>query len=424
MDNLEKYDYFMRIIDKWTEEATDMQGVPFKHLREGALVREVVVSPGFSISVPRLKTYFATDILDIFPRNASSRITWREIRRFLAEEEGKKYSFNFEELEKCFSPEENREAAKRTQLIADNEELTENVETWEDIPVYLLEKLQEKFRRKLGEYWHMCDLDFDESKLRKGRDIKWKPRKSREPEDGEKEEHSKLDEQKLDKYMECLTTLALHEIFARKLTEKWNVLMGELERHSEMLDKIPEEMTEIVELFDKADDEGKRKLAEQVKVRTQEKIENIKRFEKIWILQLLCLEHNISLGAEIQIVMLLEKKRLEELKDGKGDRKWKVEDFLEFMGSRFLTSVENYNRNKKKYYNRLEADVWDIFIHYLNSIPQWARRDITGAVETYLGIVEKGKLNGEQREKLWYAQSIIACPLMDMAETEKSPRGL
>lgn len=65
MDNLEKYDYFMRIIDKWTEEATDMQGVPFKHLREGALVREVVVSPGFSISVPRLKTYFATDILDL-----------------------------------------------------------------------------------------------------------------------------------------------------------------------------------------------------------------------------------------------------------------------------------------------------------------------------------------------------------------------
>lgn len=420
MDNLERYDHFMRTIDRWTEEVTDTQGVPFKHLRKGALVREVVVSPGFSISVARLKTYFATDILEIFPRNISSRVTWRDIRRFLAEEDGKKYNFDFGELEKCFSPEENREAAGRTQLIADNSGLTEHVEVWEDIPVYLLEKLREKFQRMLGEYWHICDADFDESKLRRGQEVKWKPRKPYKPKDEKDEEdmetgeHRKLDEQKLDKYMECLTTLALHEIFVRKLTENRDTLMGEFERHNKMLEKIPGEMTEVVTLFDQADDEGKKKLAEQVKVRTREEIENIRWFEKFWILQLLCLEHNISLGAEIQIVMLLEKKRLEELRDDKDGNDWKVEDFLEFMERRFLTSVENYNRNKKKYYTQLEADVRDVFVRYLRSIPWPARRDITGAVENYLKIVEKGRLTEEERTRLWYVQSIIACPLMDM----------
>ncbi|MCI9438864.1 MAG: hypothetical protein HFH85_17250 [Lachnospiraceae bacterium] len=47
MDRLEKFNYLMGVIEDWAEETPDRYGSTFRHLQEGAAVRELVVTPGF-----------------------------------------------------------------------------------------------------------------------------------------------------------------------------------------------------------------------------------------------------------------------------------------------------------------------------------------------------------------------------------------
>lgn len=402
MDRREKYEYLMGIIDRWTEEKQTEPKESFKHLLEGALVRENVVTPGVCTSVARLKTYLSLDILQIY--STKSRITWKEISRALAGETKKKYMYNFQMLDQCFSPKENREAAKGLQLLAEDSELPESLEEWEDVPVYLLERLQEVFQKKLGEYWRMCDESPNGSTG--GKKITGR---SRGTASAAKDNGGRA---KQEKYMECVRALALHEIFVRKFLETRNMMLEEAGKHYEMLGSMPDEMTEAVSRFGEADGIRRKELAEQLKFRIREEMENIKWHGKFLILQVVCLEHMISLGAEIQVIMLLEKKRLEEIHDSTKSVRGEVERYLEFMKDRYLTSIDNYNKNKNKYYRSLEKRVKDVFFCYVDSIPWCERQDVSKIIESYLGMVEQGRWNEEQRAELWKAQKIIAAPLL------------
>jgi hypothetical protein len=410
MDRLEKFNYLMGVIEDWAEETPDRYGSTFRHLQEGAAVRELVVTPGFCISVQRLKTFLALGVLEIYPSTSASNVSWLNIRRDLAGEAGKKYSFYYDELEKCFSAEANRQAAKNTQLIGDNPGLTDEAEGWEDVPLYLLEKLQEKFRKTLGEYWHLCAVDVGQNPA-----VPCSPKEGKTWKD-EYQECEKLLLQKRDKYMECLMALALHELFVKKYSESWSMLAEEAEHQNEVFQNLPEEMEEVIRAFGKEDGEGKKKLVERARIQAQKSESLQKWYKKFMILGLSCLEHNISLGAEIQIVMLLEKKRLEEM-DYRGKRlEHKVGQYLTFMEKRLLSSMEVYNKNKKKCYQQLEVYMKDVFVEFINSIPWESQQDITQAVKRYMEIVEQGRGAAARRKELWYAQSMIAAPLIQPSE--------
>lgn len=389
MDRLETYDYLMGIIDRWTVEKPEEQRGAFKHLQEGALVRETVVTPGSNTSVPRLKTCFSTEILEIYP--SKTRITWSDIRRALAKETDKKYNFDFRLLNQCLLPEENRKAVRKLPLLAECGQLADDIEEWDDLPVFLLERLQELFRKKLGRYWRICHQNAAGSNPKNN---------------GEKKEA----------YLECVRTLALHEIFVRELLAVRERMMEEAEQHHKELEAIPDRMEDAVSQFGRTEEHMRKESAEQVRSQTRESIKTIQWYGKFCVFLAVCLEHMISLGAEIQVIMLLEKKRLEEIDERKKNSKYEIERYLEFMKEQYLTGVEKYNKNKWKYYSNLENRVKNLFFHYVKQLSGSGRHLMSDALETYLRIVEQGKWNEKQAAELWNAQILMAVPLFKRKE--------
>lgn len=55
------------------------RGETFKNLREGLLVRELVVTPGCSISMTTMKNFLATEVLEIYKWKSGSKISWWDI---------------------------------------------------------------------------------------------------------------------------------------------------------------------------------------------------------------------------------------------------------------------------------------------------------------------------------------------------------
>lgn len=384
MNRLEQFDNLMNVFDQWTEETPERYGGSFKNLKRGVSVRELIVTPDHSISVPKLKTYFATEVLKIYRRDTRSKVSWKDIRRSLAGETKKKYSFDFSELDKCFSPEENKKAAKRTRLLREYAGLTENAESWKRVPVCLLERIQEMFRRKLGDYWRLCGQENDDPDTRKK------------------------------EYGECIILLSLHEIFVREYAKKCSRLMEEARQRRVILNEAYDGLIEAGNRFREADESRKKNLREQIEVRTQDSLKNAKWMEEFWIFQMSCLEHIIALEAEIQLIMLLEGKKLNEMERNKEKSLWRrTEEHLDFMKDRFLDDYVCFNRNKVKFYRRLEADVREIFLGFMSRVPLPEKRAVSGAIKEYLEITEQGKMDGEQREKLWEAECIIVRPLME-----------
>ncbi len=382
MGRLEIFDYLMGVFDRWTEEEPERYGGSFKNLRKGVGVRELIVTPNCSVSVSMLKTYFAMEVLQIYQRNTRSKVSWKDIQRSLAGEAKKKYSFDFTELDKCFSAKENKMAAGRTQLLAEYSRLEENEEGWKDAPVYLLERLQEMFRKKLGAYLCICDLEHDDPDARR------------------------------EKYKECLIMLSLHEIFVREYAQICSRRLKEARQRGMVFNKTFDKLVEAGGLFGGADTDGKKILAKQVRNQTQESMEYIKWIGAFWILQLLWLEHNIALEAEIQLVMLLELKKLDEMGGSREENIWgRVEKYLEFMKDKYLDDYVNYNKNKVKFYRRLEADVQKIFLNFMSTIPLPEKNAVSHAIRDYLELVEQGAVDDERRKQLWLAQCIMVRPL-------------
>ena len=384
MDRLEIFHDLMGILDRWTEEAPERYGGSFKNLRRGVGVRELIVTPNCSVSVPMLKTYFATEVLNIYRWNTRSKVSWKDIQRSLAGKTEKKYRFDFTELDKCCSPGENQKAAEKTQLLSECFWSEADGRTFMEIPVYLLMRLQELFRKKLGQYWRICDMESDRPEIRR------------------------------ETYKECLLMLSLHEIFTREYARKCSRLMEEARQRNIRFHETFDQMTEIGRRFGQAAQNERSVLAGQIRDRTKESMEYIRWIEAFFIHQLLCLENNIALEAEIQLAMLLELKKLDQMRGDSRKSLWlKAEAYLECMKDKYTDDYVDFNRNKVRFYKQLETNVQEIFLKFMNTIPLPEKNEISDSIKDYLTITEqKEPINEEQRKRLWLAQCRMVRPLM------------
>lgn len=412
MEPAERFAYLMGIIDRWTDDAPDKNAGAFRYLKEGLWVREIVVTPGCSISVAQMKTYLATAVLEIYPFNTSAKVSYRDIQRFLSGEAVKKYSFDFKGLERCFSLEENRRAARESRLC---KELAEKVEDWENVSLYLLERLQRLFRIRLGQYWQMCDPDAGRFPERAGERLKWKQRTGRGEEGGEDaagewEEDGALLAKKQNKYVECLMALALHEIFVREYGQRYELLFQEAEERRKVIGETREATVSYAQRYAHGNEEEREELLREYGIQAQEVQEYVKWFAAYMALQMLCMEHIIGVEAEIQMIMILETKNLESIKLN-ASLGWRLSKYLEVMEDRWTESFTRYNKNKVRIYRQLETDMENIFLRYMKQNDMSMRKVFSKAVKAYLRIVEKGRLGEEQLQELWESQCILAGPL-------------
>lgn len=414
MTAAEKFERLMDVIQYWTEDSpgADRYIGPFRHLSRDLWIREICVTPGCGVSVALLKTFLASVVLEIYPWNNRSKISYRDIQSFLAgENDCKKYSFFFGELEKCFSAEVNADALGRSQLCRNSRPLMENMEEEGTVPLYLLEKLQTMAQIKLGEYWHMCNPDLEQAKLKKNEQIKWKQR-SGEKQDDEEDDESSAPKQ--NKYMECLMTVALHEIFVRECERQLIALQDEISKRQNCVGSAKEKIDVLAKLLLNAEEESARAWLEDTEGIVGELKEYTSWVSKRILLMGEYMEHVIGVETEILLIMILETKNLEVMKRD-ASLGSQMTKYLECMRDRSTESFLRYNKNRGKYYRQLETDIREIFIHYLEHVNAAARQNFSEAMHTYLTILESGKIDEEKRKRLWEAQSVLAMPMWHAA---------
>lgn len=423
MNLAEKFDYLMDVIDRWTEATDDRKAGPFKNLREGMWMREVAVTPSCSVNIPSLKTYFAIEVLNIYPSHSRSKISYLNIRRYLVGDAAKKYSFDFTELEKCFSPEANREALKSSQLSTSLKTAMETGNHGDVSPSpYLLGRIQQVFRTKLGKYWNMCDSNARQSFCGMGKQQKWRqracppprkvekddwvedPKDDREDELGEDEK--KLMLQRQNGYMECLVALALHEIFTRECDYRYVQLQKRCERNHSLAEEIKEKLESFLELCSRSSEREEAQLLEQGTDIAQKLKEYRERIASYMILLPLYLEHVVGVEAEMLIATILESRNLGDVKADIGLQR-RLKKYLEAMNGREMESFTRYDKNKSKLYRQLEADMEAVFFRYMEQASIPAGQNVSDAVDTYLSIVGENKYGSEQMNMLWNAQCVL-----------------
>lgn len=413
----EKFDHLMNIIQYWTEDVsgTDRYVGPFRHLSKDLWIREVCVTPGCGVSVAQLKTFLASVVLEIYPWNNRSKISYRDIQKFLEGGDNcKKYSFFFGELEKCFSAEENADALERSQLCRKSCPLMGNIEEERTVPLYLLEKLQTMVRIKMGEYWHMCNPDPEQTGLKKSEQIKWKQKIVAQQE----EDVDEASAPKQNKYMECLMTVALHEIFVRECERQLLALQEEINQSRSCVESTKDKIDVLVKSLLNAEEENAKAWLEDTADSVRKVEEYTRRVSKNIFLLGEYTEHVIGVETEIMLIMILETKNLEVIKrDASLGRQ--MTKYLECMRDRSTESFLRYNKNRGTYYKQLETDIRKIFISYMEHINTATRQSFSEAMHTYLMILENGKTDEEKRKNLWEAQCVLAMPLWHASGEDK-----
>ncbi len=398
MDRAEQFDYLMEVIDRWTREKAEKDAGPLRYLEEGSWVREVCVTPGCSISVSQLKTYLSTAVLEIYPWNTGSKVSYRDIRKFLAQDPtAKKYAFYFQTLDKCFSVRENYLAAKRSMLIRG---YTQTDGTVGEFPLALLEHIQALVRRKLGEYWEICSPDFGVSFPER---VKWKQRASREPQ----EDEPQADRQ--NKYMECIMAIALHEIWLRECGRMLGIAYESVSAWRDSIHQAGDEISLFAERLSRADQEQAWEWMRQMEDSVRKVGEYAEQLTRYAFFLAAYTEYSMGLMAELLLVMVMETKNLDVMKPWTGRRQ--IEWLLKCMDGRDLESFTRYNKNRGKYYKQLQKEVETILYGFMENIGHIGRQSYSEAMRTYLAIVAQGGLDEEKLAQLWEAQMVLALPL-------------
>ncbi|MCM1026015.1 MAG: hypothetical protein NC432_06240 [Roseburia sp.] len=414
----EKFERLMSIIEYWTGNVTetDRYAGPFRYLREELWLREICVVPGVSVSIAQLKTFLASAVLEIYPWRNGSKISYRDIQKYLAgEEHCKKYSFFFGELEKCFSREENGRAAERTQLCGRSAGLMGDPEEKGSVSLYLLEKLQTMARIKIGEYWRMCDPDGAIPEAGAGETIKWKQKAvplPKETDEGksERDEEDEISARKQNKYMECLLTIALHEIFVRECERQYGLRRAEADVRQSSVGELRELLESLVDALAQESGAEARTCVESAEERVQGVIEYTQRLSKMVSLLNSYVEHVVGVEAEIILVMILEARNLADIKND-ADLWQQMTEYLECMRDRCTENFVRYNKNRGRHYRQLEDDVERFFLRYMRQTGFAGKQSFAGAMRAYLEIAERGRPDGEGRRRLWEVQCVLVMPL-------------
>lgn len=412
MNRAEQFDYLIHVVERWTEEKKPADGGPFRCLEEDSLVREICVTPGVSVSAAQLKTYLATAVLEIYPWNTDSKVSYRDIRRFLAgESTAKKYAFYFGRLELLFSPRENRQAAERSRLIRMEEPPEGEAEIF---PIALLERLQELARVRLGEYWLMCAPDYDGSP---GGRIRWKQRifQGLDAED-------ELPANRQNKYMECIMTVALHEIFLRECGRLLGMAYAKACEGRDSVRQAGEGIAAVAERLKEADESGAEEKQDAEAITYLEKTTREVRkytqdFREYLFFRSVYLEYLVGLEAELVLIMALEARNLEVMKPWTGKRQ--TEWLMACVGHRETESFTRYNKNRERYYRQMREDMEEYVYRFLDGIGRRGRQRFEEAMTAWLNLAAEKNPEEEERKKLWEAQCILILPLWTQESDRK-----
>ncbi len=404
----EKFKYLIDVIEYWTDDdpKADRHAGPFRHLRKELWVRKICVTPGCSISVAQIKTFFASAVLKIYPWDNNSKVSYRDIQRFLSgEDTAKRYAFYWGELDKCFSKEENEKAARKTVLCQNIGPLIETLEETEMVFLYLLEKLQEMARIKIGEYWRMCALDSEEPRAGTGGRVKWKQKSAQ----GQDKDEDEVLIQRQNKYMEYLITVALHEIFVRECERQVIALEEMLSSKQDVLKSVKEKIGILAGGYDMAQ-ESFHTWMEDIEGSVQEVIEYTKQMSRYVVLFSEYAEHVAGVEAEILLVMLLEMKNLDAIKR-EAVLEQNMTQSIRDIKDRSTECFWRYNKNRGKYYKGLETEVQEIIARYMERYGHTAEQSFSEAISAYLKTVENGRTDAETKRVLWEAQCALIMPV-------------
>ena len=356
------------------------------------------MTPGCSISVSQLKTYLSTVVLEIYPWNTDSKVSYRDIRKFLARDlAAKKYAFYFQNLDECFSGRENRLAAKRSMLIREYAR-TDGTEV--EFPLALLERIQALVRRKLGEFWEICAPDFGVSLPER---VKWKQRTLREPQ----EDEPQTDRQ--NKYMECIMAIALHEIWLRECGRMLGIAYEPVSARRDGIHQAGVEISLFAERLSQSDREQAWVWMRQMEATVGKVGEYTGQLARYLFYLAAYTEYSIGLMAEGLLVMVMETKNLEIMKPWTGRRQ--IEWLSRCTDARNLESFTRYNKNRGKYYRQLQQEVEKVLYGFMERIGHIGRQGYAEAMQSYLALVAQGKLDEERRAQLWEVQMVLALPI-------------
>ena len=114
-----------------------------------------MVTPSKKTSIASLKTFFATEILEIFGANSKSKISYKNIYAYLSDDVSKKYSFSFQVLDEVFYIEKNKEMLLKDCLLLQKEGMTREEIKKTDIwfPYLLMCRLRDTVWKKLRKFF-------------------------------------------------------------------------------------------------------------------------------------------------------------------------------------------------------------------------------------------------------------------------------
>lgn len=159
----DKFKFLMDTLNRWKISTVDREknAGAFSFLEKGIYVRDIVVSPNYRTAMPGLKTFLATDVLEIYYTNSKSKITYKDIEAYLSGEKVKKYGFYFGEMEQCFEEEANLVAfLKNSHIMKESIGFCGDVESCDKwLPYILMDKIRETAWKKLKQYNALCEKE-------------------------------------------------------------------------------------------------------------------------------------------------------------------------------------------------------------------------------------------------------------------------
>lgn len=346
----ENFMYLMKILDD-AEGERDSEVGSFSFLWDQSYVREVVSSPGKKTSIAGLKTFLATEVLDIYGAVNESNITYRDIQAQLNGEEGaKKYRFFFDFLDSCFDIVKNREAMKlKCQVLPEEETVIKSIEEMDIFFPYLfMDKLREVVWNKLRNFFKLCDQKVC-SECNKKSEV----------------------------YFQFIQAVALYEIYYIELVQEKTHTLAE----------------ECIALTKKAEDElskWKKKSEELIygeNIPLMERMHSVQEliteYQNIWynpveekalqttVFQLLIAEFGISLSTMCYLLMILEAMNVSSGKmRGLKNISVQIQKDLDRIYEKDLEILQGYNKKRAKRYRQVNVKLETIMEKYVHSQKQ------------------------------------------------------
>lgn len=337
------FEYLMHILDEAEGVRDSAQGA-FSFLKEDSYVREVVVTPNIKTSIAGLKTFLATEVLEIFRADNRSKVSYKNIQDHLSGNTSKKYSFFFDVLDEVFDIEKNKQAfLERCWILSEHDNIRyeiKNTDNW--LPYLLIEKLRDVVWKKLRKFFKSCEQETCSECLKKN-----------------------------EMYFQFIQAVALYEIFLSVfIQEKGSAY---IEESMELTNKMINELTVISNKNSSLEISSAKQsicIAQEilseinaVSKEPMEKLSSSLLYIKIY--QILKADFGISYNAMCYLLMIFEAMNA-CTQNMRGIKKisLKILRELEKNYEKELYLLQNHNKKREKRYKQINKKLEDIMEKY------------------------------------------------------------